>query len=104
MKNLKKAIILDKDETLLTTESVENGGSSVTLRPGIDDLIEKLFEAKKHGVEIVLCTDAAKHGVERLFLLKPELKKVFDRVITGVDCKDIRNKAFKNLSREYPGI
>lgn len=103
MENLRKAIIFDKDETLMTTEFGKNGGDSVTLRPDIDDLIEKLLEAKKHGVEIVLCTDASEIGVERFFLLKPEFEKVFDRVITREDYMDIQAK-FPVDTPEYEAL
>lgn len=87
MENKKRAIILDMDETL--EHGIYQGEYGFTkndammvLRPGIDELIYKLQEAKKQGIDIVLCTTACIPWVERLFDLKPEFKMLFDTRLT----------------------
>ena len=87
MDTKKRAIILDMDETL------EHGtfkykydftakGYMMTLRPGLDELIEKLKVAKTQGIDIVLCTTAHDFWVERFLTLKPEFRELFDKIYT----------------------
>ena len=86
MDTKKRAIILDMDETLehgiFKSEYVDKNGSMMVLRPNLDELISKLQEAKNQGVDIVLCTTAKNKWVERLLTLKPELRTLFNRILT----------------------
>lgn len=52
------------------------------LRPHLDELITKLKEAKKQGIDIVLCTTAKNEWVERFLTLKPEFRTLFNRMLT----------------------
>lgn len=94
MKNNKKAIVLDMDETLESGTYLDNE-AIMTLRSHIDELIIKLKEAKKHGIDIILCTTARNQWVERFLALKPELRSVFDKLFT----RDNENE-WKNYSKE----
>lgn len=87
MENIKRAIILDMDETLehgTFKSDIVYGetGSMMTLRPELDGLIEKLKEAKSQGIDIILCTTARNSWVERFLTLKPEFKEIFDKFYT----------------------
>ncbi len=98
MEELKRAIILDMDETL--ERGMFNGSSDqiMTLRPNLDKLIEKLNEAKTNGIDIILCTTARQPWVERLLELKPQFRDVFDKILT----RDNENE-WKHFSAEdYP--
>ena len=48
------------------------------LKDNLDKLINKLQEAKKQGIDIILCTTAREPWVARFFELKPEFKTLFD--------------------------
>lgn len=87
MENIKRAIILDMDETLehgmLKSNIVyDQNGSMMTLRPKLDILIKKLKEAKSQGIDIILCTTAHNTWVERFLTLAPEFKEIFDKFYT----------------------
>ena len=53
---------------------------SMVLRPNLDILLKKLYEAKKQDIDIILCTTARKVWVDRFFKLIPEFKNVFDKI------------------------
>lgn len=82
MENLKRAIILDLDETL--ERGIFDGPAEpiMTLRPNLDRLIEKLNEAKVAGIDIILCTTARQPWVEKFLELKPEFREVFNKILT----------------------
>lgn len=88
MEKKKRAIILDMDETLehgihkREYGFIENDAMMV-LRPGLDELIAKLQEAKSQGIDIILCTTAYVPWVERFLNLKPEFKRLFNTRLTG---------------------
>lgn len=87
MQNKKRAIILDMDETLehgifKGQYGFKSKDAMMVLRPGLDELIAKLQEAKNQGSDIVLCTTAQEHWVERLLALKPEFRTLFDTRLT----------------------
>lgn len=101
MENVKRAIILDMDETLEQGEILDNTYQRVmcmTLRPNLDELINKLKEAKENEIDIVLCTTAKQQWVDRFLALKPEFKEIFDKIFT----RDNKNE-WKILDEEkYP--
>ena len=87
MDNHKRAIILDLDETL--EHGIPRGmlipgenGLLMVLRPGLDELIDKLKQAKEQGIDIVLCTTAKQLWIDRFFDLKPEFRTLFDKMLT----------------------
>ena len=53
---------------------------SMVLRPNLDILLKKLYEAKKQDIDIILCTTARNVWVDRFFKLIPEFKNVFDKI------------------------
>lgn len=79
-----KVIILDLDETLEhgIYQSIYDVGDqmSMVLRPNLDILLKKLYEAKKQDIDIILCTTARNVWVDRFFKLIPEFKNVFDKI------------------------
>jgi len=81
MKDLRRAIILDMDETLERGLFGEDN-QIMMLRPHLDELIKKLEEVKNHGIDVVLCTTARQTWVEKFLELKPELRNIFDRILT----------------------
>ena len=76
---MKKAIVIDLDETLETT-SFNNTNMIITLRPNINSLIEKLEYAKSLGIDIILCTSANDIFINRFFKIKPDFKNVFNKI------------------------
>ena len=83
MKDKKRAIIFDMDETLeYGIASDTKDSPTMVLRPNLDKLIAKLKEAKKEGINIVLCTEAQETWVERFLTLKPEFRTLFDKMLT----------------------
>lgn len=97
MENIKRAIILDMDQTL--EYGVLKGmflqgetDAMMTLRPGLDRLIQKLKEARSQDIDIILCTTAHNSWVERFLTLKPEFKEIFDRIYTRDNKKDWNRK------------
>lgn len=69
MENKKRAIVLDMDETLehgiFKSTITSERGAMMVARPGLDELIKKLQEAKKQGIDVILCTTAKGPWVER---------------------------------------
>lgn len=61
---------------------MNSDGASMVLRPHLDKLIRKLQDAKSRGIDIVLCTTAKNEWVERFLALKPELRGLFDKMLT----------------------
>lgn len=97
MENVKKAIVLDMDETL--ERGVIDGDEPIMmLRPNLDALIEKLKEAKEQSIDVILCTTAKQQWVDRFLNLKPEFKTVFDRILT----RDNQEEWKKYSPEEYP--
>lgn len=105
MENIKRAIILDMDETLEhgIFHGIYNVGKGLTmiLRPNLDELITKLREVKKQGVDIILCTTAHNSWVERFFILKPEFRDVFDKKYTRNNEEEWKNYSKKDYPLEY---
>lgn len=99
MENKKRAIILDMDETLEHGISQAGYGvgndASMVLRPNLDELILKLQEAKKQGIDIILCTTAREKWVERFLGLKPEFKEIFNKIFTRDN-----QEQWKNCNKE----
>ena len=54
----------------------------MVLRPHLDELLQKLKEAKKQGIDIILCTSATNQWVARFFRLKPEFFAIFNKLYT----------------------
>ncbi len=88
---IKKAIILDMDETLEHGIRDRNRELMMVLRPNIDELVTKLQEAKKQGIDIILCTTANELWVKRFLDLKPEFRDLFDKVFNRDNERDWRN-------------
>lgn len=86
MENRKRAIVLDMDETLehgvFKSEYDFFNEATMILRPGLDELIIKLQEAKQQGIDIILCTMACEAWVESFLELKPEFKMLLDSRFT----------------------
>ena len=115
MKEKTRAIILDMDETLehgISKSVCSGAGAMMGLRPNLDELIDKLQEAKKQGIDIILCTTARGKWVERFLTLKPEFRTLFDKMLT-YDNKDewksidgtaypIEHKCYGYLSTQKP--
>ena len=84
MEKNRKVIILDLDETLEhgIYQSIYDVGDqmSMVLRPNLDILLKKLYEAKKQDIDIILCTTARNVWIDRFFKLIPEFKNVFDKI------------------------
>ena len=85
MKYRKKAIVLDMDGTLehgmfKKTASLDESDLIMILRPYLDNLIIKLQEAKRKGIDIILCTTAHNSWVERFLKLKSEFRNLFDKI------------------------
>lgn len=95
MEKRKRVIILDMDETLEhgIYQSMYDIKDKLTmiLRPNLDELIIKLQEVKKQGVDIILCTTANKLWVERFLTLKPEFRTVFNKILTRDNEEEWRN-------------
>lgn len=103
MKNRKRAIILDMDETLVhgITESSIDNKTIMILSPNIDELIIKLQEAKKQEINIILCTTACENWVERFLKLKPEFRTIFDKSLTRDNEDEWRNFSKEKYPLEY---
>lgn len=77
---IKKAIVLDMDNTLEC--GVKHGIDDYTmfLRPDIDTVISKLKEAKEKGIDIILCSTAVDSWIEQFLTLKPEFRELFTKI------------------------
>ena len=79
---VKKAIVLDMDNTLecgVRNNSPERN-YTMFLRPGIDEVVEKLKQAKERKIDIILCTTGNNKWVERFLSLKPEFRELFTKI------------------------
>ena len=63
----------------------------MVLRPHLDELLQKLKEAKKQGIDIILCTSATNQWVARFFQLKPEAFVIFDKLYTHDNQEEWKN-------------
>lgn len=100
MKNIKKAIVLDMDETLETGDIINNKQIMI-LRPNLDNLIAKLKEAKKQGIVIILCTTACDEWVEKFLTLEPDFRTLFDKKYTRNNENEWRNFSKEKYPLEY---
>ena len=101
MDNIKRAIVLDMDETLEHGEYGFSCKTAMILRPNLDKLITKLREAKEQGVDVILCTTAGTTWVERFLNLKPELREIFNRVLTRDNEDEWKNYNKDENPEEY---
>lgn len=79
---VKKAIVLDMDNTLecgVRNNSPERN-YTMFLRPGIDEVVEKLKQAKERKIDIILCTTGNNNWVGRFLSLKPEFREIFTKI------------------------
>lgn len=79
---VKKAIVLDMDNTLecgVRNNSPERN-YTMFLRPGIDEVVTKLQQAKEKGIDIILCTTGNNNWVGRFLSLKPEFREIFTKI------------------------
>lgn len=91
---VKKAIVLDMDNTLecgVRNNSPERN-YTMFLRPGIDEVVEKLKQAKERKIDIILCTTGNNNWVERFLSLKPEFRELFTKIYS------------RDNQREWQGI
>ena len=91
---VKKAIVLDMDNTLecgVRNNSPERN-YTMFLRPGIDEVVTKLQQAKEKGIDIILCTTGNNNWVERFLSLKPEFRELFTKIYS------------RDNQREWQGI
>ena len=91
---VKKAIVLDMDNTLecgVRNNSPERN-YTMFLRPGIDEVVEKLKQAKERKIDIILCTTGNNKWVERFLALKPEFRELFTKIYS------------RDNQREWQGI
>ena len=106
MKKYKKVVVLDMDETLehgmfKKQYSFNEDDLIMVLRPNLDKLIDKLKEAKKQGIDIILCTTARDSWVERFLNLKPEFRDLFDKKYTRDNEKEWREFDKEKYPIEY---
>lgn len=80
MSEKRKAIILDLDNTLEV--GLFDYDTTMTVRPHIKELIEKLKEAKKDNIDVLLCTTARQQWVDRFLKLEPDFVDIFDKMLT----------------------
>lgn len=73
----------------------------MVLRPHLDELLEKLKEAKRQGIDIILCTSATNQWVARFFRLKPDFFTVFNKLYTHDNMQEWRNFSEKQNPIEY---
>lgn len=82
---MSKVIVFDLDETLrsLETSIKDNNKVNVILRPKIIDLLKKIEEVKKQGVDSVIFTSASITSANKYFLdiLPEEYRGVFTEII-----------------------
>ncbi len=106
---MRRAIILDMDGTLEKGKfkfKTINSEQMMVLRPHLDELLQKLKEVKKQGVDIILCTSATNQWVSRFFKLKPEAFAIFNKLYTHDNQEEWRdfdkeqNPIEYNLRRE----
>lgn len=65
---MRKVIVFDLDETLRSIEtSINDKNLKVVLRPKLTELLKKLEEVKKDGVDSVIYTSASKKVLKDIF-------------------------------------
>lgn len=101
IKENKKAIVLDMDETLESGVKGVYNDSTMILRPNLDILINKLQEAKEQGIDIILCTTARELWVAKFFELKPKFKTIFDKIFTRDNEEEWLNYSEEKYPLEY---
>ena len=82
---MSKVIVFDLDETLRSVETEFNDNDSkVVLRPKITDLLDKIIEVKKVGVDSVIFTSATLRSVNKHFLdkLPEKYRSIFTQIIS----------------------
>lgn len=89
------------DETLESGIKGVDNELIMILRPNLDKLINKLQEAKKQGIDIILCTTAREPWVARFFELKPEFKTLFDKIFTRDNEEEWLNYSEEKYPLEY---
>lgn len=90
---VKKAIVLDMDNTLecgVRNNSPERN-YTMFLRPGIDEVVTKLQQAKEKGIDIILCTTGNNNWVERFLTLKPEFRELFTKIYSRDNKREWQN-------------
>ena len=90
---VKKAIVLDMDNTLecgVRNNSPERN-YTMFLRPGIDEVVTKLQQAKEKGIDIILCTTGNNNWVERFLTLKPEFRELFTKIYSRDNQREWQN-------------
>ena len=73
----------------------------MVLRPHLDELLEKLKEAKRQGIDIILCTSATNQWVARFFRLKPEFFTIFNKLYTHDNKQEWSNVSEEQNPIEY---
>lgn len=61
------------------------------LRPGIDEVVTKLQQAKEKGIDIILCTTGNNNWVERFLTLKPEFRELFTKIYSRDNQREWQN-------------
>ena len=82
---MSKAIVFDLDETLRSLDNFMNyNKTSVMLRPGLKELLSKLANVNKKGVDSIIFTSASIENVKKYFIneLSPKYRNVFTKIIT----------------------
>jgi len=103
MEDVKRAIVLDVDETL--ERGIIDGDEPIMmLRPNLDALIEKLKEAKEQSIDVILCTTAKQPWVDRFLNLKPEFRTVFDRILTRDNQEEWKKYSKEDYPLEYDAV
>ena len=82
---MSKVIVFDLDETLRSVETTfMNDNARVVLRPKITDLLDKIIDIKKAGVDSVIYTSATSRSVNEHFLdkLPKKYRNIFSQIIS----------------------
>lgn len=100
---VKKAIVLDMDNTLecgVKNNSPERN-YTMFLRPGIDDVVTKLQQAKEKGIDIILCTTGNNNWVGRFLTLKPEFRELFTKIYSRDNQREWQQVNYEEFPIEY---
>ncbi len=98
---VKRAIVLDLDNTLEVGVPNNMDYYTMFLRPGIDAVISKLREAKEKGIDIILCTTAVNSWVEQFLTLKPEFRELFTKIYSRDNKYEWKNINYQEFPIEY---
>ena len=82
---MSKVIVFDLDETLRSVETeFDDNDTKVVLRPKITDLLDKIIEVKKAGVDSVIFTSATLRSVNKHFFdkLPEKYRSIFTQIIS----------------------